>query len=42
MPVYGGLGDVTAAVKAFDADTVAVLACPEMDGIGLRQPRLGT
>ena len=36
VPVYGGLGDVTAAVKAFDADTVAVLACPEMDGIRLR------
>ena len=34
--VYGGLDDVTAAVKAFDADTVAVLACPEMDGIRLR------
>jgi exopolysaccharide biosynthesis polyprenyl glycosylphosphotransferase len=36
VPVYGGLGDVTAAVKAFGADTVAVLACPEMDGIKLR------
>jgi len=36
VPVYGGLDDVTAAVKAFDADTVAVLACPEMDGIRLR------
>ena len=35
-PVYGGLDDITAAVKAFDADTVAVLACPEMDGIRLR------
>ena len=36
VPVYGGLDDVTAAVKAFDADTVAVTTCPEMDGIRLR------
>ena len=36
MPVYGGLDDITAAVKAFGADTVAVLACPEMDGVRLR------
>jgi len=36
VPIYGGLDDVTAAVKAFDADTVAVLACPEMNGIRLR------
>jgi exopolysaccharide biosynthesis polyprenyl glycosylphosphotransferase len=36
VPVYGGLDDVTAAVKSFDADTVAVLACPEMDGVRLR------
>jgi exopolysaccharide biosynthesis polyprenyl glycosylphosphotransferase len=35
-PVYGGLDDITAAVKAFDADTVAVTACPEMDGVRLR------
>jgi exopolysaccharide biosynthesis polyprenyl glycosylphosphotransferase len=34
--VYGGLDDVATAVKAFGADTVAVLACPEMDGIRLR------
>ena len=34
--VYGGLEDVTAAVKAFGADTVAVTACPEMNGIRLR------
>jgi exopolysaccharide biosynthesis polyprenyl glycosylphosphotransferase len=34
--VYGGLDDITAAVKAFDADTVAVTACPEMDGKRLR------
>jgi len=36
VPVYGGLDDVTAAVKAFNADTVAITACPEMDGIRLR------
>jgi exopolysaccharide biosynthesis polyprenyl glycosylphosphotransferase len=36
VPVYGGLDDITAAVDAFGADTVAVLACPEMDGIRLR------
>ena len=36
VPVYGGLDDVTAAVHAFGADTVAVLACPEMNGIRLR------
>jgi exopolysaccharide biosynthesis polyprenyl glycosylphosphotransferase len=36
VPIYGGLDDVSAAVKAFGADTVAVLACPEIDGIKLR------
>jgi exopolysaccharide biosynthesis polyprenyl glycosylphosphotransferase len=36
VPVYGGLDDVTAAVQALEADTVAVLACPELDGIRLR------
>ena len=36
VPVYGGLDDITAAVKAFNADTVAVTACPEMDGTRLR------
>ena len=36
VPVYGGLYDVSAAVRTFDADTVAVLACPEMDGLRLR------
>jgi len=36
VPVYGGLDDITAAVKAFGADTVAVLSCPEMDGVRLR------
>ena len=36
VPIYGGLDDITAAVKAFDADTVAVTTCPEMDGVRLR------
>jgi exopolysaccharide biosynthesis polyprenyl glycosylphosphotransferase len=36
VPVYGGLDDVTSAVRYFGADTVAVLTCPEMDGIRLR------
>jgi exopolysaccharide biosynthesis polyprenyl glycosylphosphotransferase len=36
VPVYGGLDDVPAAVRSWGADTVAVLACPEMDGIRLR------
>ena len=36
VPVHGGFGDIPAAVAAFGADTVAVLACPEMDGVRLR------
>jgi exopolysaccharide biosynthesis polyprenyl glycosylphosphotransferase len=36
VPVYGGLDDITAAVEAFGADTVAITACPEMNGIRLR------
>jgi exopolysaccharide biosynthesis polyprenyl glycosylphosphotransferase len=36
VPVYGGLDDVTAAVDKCGADTVAVLACPEIDGVKLR------
>jgi exopolysaccharide biosynthesis polyprenyl glycosylphosphotransferase len=36
VPVYGGLDDITAAVRAFDADTVAVTACPEMNSVRLR------
>jgi exopolysaccharide biosynthesis polyprenyl glycosylphosphotransferase len=36
VPIYGGLDDITAAVKAFDADTVAITTCPEMDGVRLR------
>ncbi len=37
VPVYGGLTNVTSAVGHLEADTVAVLACPEMNGIRLRQ-----
>jgi exopolysaccharide biosynthesis polyprenyl glycosylphosphotransferase len=37
VPVFGGLGSVPAAVGQFRADTVAVLACPEMNGIRLRE-----
>ena len=37
VPVFGGLGSVSAAVDQFGADTVAVLACPEMNGIRLRE-----
>jgi exopolysaccharide biosynthesis polyprenyl glycosylphosphotransferase len=36
VPVYGGLDEVTAAVDKCGADTVAVLACPEIDGVQLR------
>jgi exopolysaccharide biosynthesis polyprenyl glycosylphosphotransferase len=37
VPVVGGLCSVAAAVRWFGADTVAVLACPEMDGGRLRE-----
>lgn len=37
VPVCGGLGNVSAAVGTFGADTVAVLACQEMNGIRLRE-----
>src|SRR5712691_2006876 len=37
VPVAGELGSVSAAVGQFGADTVAVLACPEMDGRRLRE-----
>jgi exopolysaccharide biosynthesis polyprenyl glycosylphosphotransferase len=36
IPVIGGLGNVVGAVEKFRADTVAVLACPEMIGARLR------
>ncbi len=37
VPVAGRLDDVAAAVTAFAAHTVAVLACPEMDADRLRE-----
>ena len=37
VPVFGGLGSVSEAVDQVGADTVAVLACPEMNGIRLRE-----
>jgi exopolysaccharide biosynthesis polyprenyl glycosylphosphotransferase len=37
VPVFGGLGNVSRAVHQLEADTVAVLACPEMSGIRLRE-----
>jgi exopolysaccharide biosynthesis polyprenyl glycosylphosphotransferase len=37
VPVYGDLEGVAAAVSRARADTVAVLACPELDGILLRR-----
>lgn len=36
IPVVAGLGSVVDTVERFGADIVAVLACPEMSGIGLR------
>ena len=37
VPVLGGLDDVISAVRGSDADTVAVLACPELKPVQLRQ-----
>lgn len=37
VPVAGDLTDVPIVVEQYDADTVAVLACPEMDGQALRR-----
>jgi FlaA1/EpsC-like NDP-sugar epimerase len=37
VPVLGGLGDVISAVRGSDADTVAVLACPELKPVQLRK-----
>jgi exopolysaccharide biosynthesis polyprenyl glycosylphosphotransferase len=37
VPVLGGLKDVVGAVREADADTVAVLACPELNGVRLRR-----
>jgi exopolysaccharide biosynthesis polyprenyl glycosylphosphotransferase len=36
VPVCGGLDDVMTTVHRFAANTVAVLTCPEMDGVTLR------
>ena len=37
VPVVGGLNNVARVVELYDADTVAVLACPEMSGVRLRE-----
>jgi exopolysaccharide biosynthesis polyprenyl glycosylphosphotransferase len=37
IPVAGELGAAAAAVTEFGADSVAVLTCPEMDGMRLRE-----
>jgi exopolysaccharide biosynthesis polyprenyl glycosylphosphotransferase len=37
IPVISDLGSVPEVVARFDADTVAVLACPEMSGVRLRE-----
>jgi exopolysaccharide biosynthesis polyprenyl glycosylphosphotransferase len=37
VPVFGGLDSVPEAARRLGADTVAVLACPEMSGIRLRE-----
>ena len=37
VPVRGGLDDVVRAVRDSGADTVAVLACPEINGVRLRK-----
>jgi exopolysaccharide biosynthesis polyprenyl glycosylphosphotransferase len=37
IPVVPGLGNVAQVVRDCQADTVAVLACPEMSGIRLRE-----
>lgn len=37
VAVHGDLSDVALAVRQSGADTVAVLGCPEMDGIRLRR-----
>jgi exopolysaccharide biosynthesis polyprenyl glycosylphosphotransferase len=36
FPVIGGLDNVADVVQRYDADTVAVLPCPEMSGVQLR------
>ena len=36
VPVVGGLDDAASVVRNLNAGTVAVLSCPEMDGVKLR------
>ena len=37
VPICGGLDSVASVVSRFNADTVAILACPEMNGARLRE-----
>jgi exopolysaccharide biosynthesis polyprenyl glycosylphosphotransferase len=37
VPVYGGIDATAQAVRHFDAHTVAVLACPELTSVRLRE-----
>jgi exopolysaccharide biosynthesis polyprenyl glycosylphosphotransferase len=37
VPVYGGIEAAAQAVRHFDADSVAVLACPELTSVRLRE-----
>jgi exopolysaccharide biosynthesis polyprenyl glycosylphosphotransferase len=37
VPVVGGFADTARVTRDIGADTVAVLACPEMDGVTLRR-----
>ncbi|MEV8635990.1 sugar transferase [Streptosporangium sp. NPDC051023] len=37
VPILGGMSDVPLVIAQVSADTVAVLACPEMDGVALRR-----
>jgi exopolysaccharide biosynthesis polyprenyl glycosylphosphotransferase len=37
VPVFGGANSVPSAVQLSGADTVAVLTCPEMNGVRLRE-----
>ncbi len=37
VPALGGLGNIPQVVERFGADTVAVLSCPEMSGVRLRE-----
>jgi exopolysaccharide biosynthesis polyprenyl glycosylphosphotransferase len=37
VPVLGGFSDVAQVVTKVNADAVAILACPELDGVALRR-----